>query len=393
MKKSLFLSVTFIQIFILYFCYFTWYSVLSLLPPYLSSIGAGKGYIGFFMNIPSLEILLFVLITGRFSNKINKKKALIGGYILGIISTLLMFVFYTDLIILMALRFLAGISYVFSFSMVANFVFDLFPEEKRAQAIALFGVSAVISTPTGTFLAGLLLNNFHPEYLFILTAFFHTITLIIMVFLKEPVHDYKGKESKTFFAILKRKNLLQLFIIAFISGGVMSVIITFLPNFAGERIGKANLTLFFMPSAFIAVIMRTFLKKIFDKITKLQLITFSLLSLLSSLLVMIFLSKEYQLILTGFIYGFGYSVLHPVLSSSFVESGNEDEKVILNNSYLSVNTFGSITITTGLGFLGDIFGITFIFSAAIAIVTIGAIISIIPEKVFYEIQDIDTEIT
>jgi predicted MFS family arabinose efflux permease len=393
MKKNLYLSATFIQIFILYFCYFTGYSALNLLPPYLTSIGAGKGFIGFFMNVPALEILLFVLVSSRFSNKINKKKALIYGYILGIFSALLMFIFNGNLVILLVLRILAGISYVFSFSMVANFVFDLFPKEERAAGIALFGVSAVISTPVGTFLAENIIYNFHPKYLFLLVASFHLITLIIMLFLKEPRHDYKGKESKTFFMILKRKELLQLFLIAMIMGGVMSVFITFIPNYASEKIGRANLTLFFLSSAFVAIIMRTFLKKLFDRITKIQLITFALSCLCIALFFMLFLSREYQLVIIGFIYGFGYSILHPVLSSSCVECGAEDEKIILNNTYLSVNTFGNVSITTSLGFLGDIFGITFIFIAAIIIVAIGIIISILPKKAFQENFDIDLEVS
>jgi predicted MFS family arabinose efflux permease len=392
MKKNIFLSVTFIQIFVLYFFYFTGYSALNMLPPYLSSIGAGKAFIAFFINVPSLEIFFFVILCGRFSNKINRKRALICGYIAGIIATILMFIFSDNLAVLLFLRIITGVSFVFSFSMIANYVFDMFPKEERSSGIALFGVSAVISTPTGTFIAEKMLSLFHPKYLFLLAALLYLVTMIITAFITEPPHGYHGKESKSFLMILKRKDLLRFLLIALIAGGIMSVFITFIPGFSRERLGNAKLTFFFLPSAMVAIVMRTFMRRLFDRISKIKMITFSFFCLFTALLLMLFLSKEYQLLVMGFLYGFGYSTVHPILSSIFVDRGTEDEKVILNNTYLSVNTFGNIMITTGLGFLGDIFGTVFIFISAVIIITAGIVITMMPGKLFCDELYAETEI-
>ena len=58
----------------------------------------------------------------------------------------------------------------------------------------------------------------------------------------------------------------------------------------------------------------------------------------------------------------------------FLDHGTEDEKIILSNTYISINTFGNVVIATLLGFIGDAFGTVSIF-IIMAFIVLVAIIS------------------
>ncbi len=361
MKKNSLFSPLFLLLFIENYLFFCSHTSLNLLPPYLTSLGASKAFVGFFMNVNPLELVLFVVFFGRFMNNLPKKQALFTGFLLHFLSMILMFVFSQNLTVLLILRFIAAVSFVFGFTMHANLAFEIIPRAKRAGGIAIFGISGVLSNPTGSILGETILRLAHPQYLFLLGALFSLFVMTAVLFLKDPHHAHRKKEKKTFLDMLTRKNLYSWMFIAVIFGGIFSVFSTFIPNFSLERLGFANLSIYFTSLTIVAILSRTLFSNLLDSVPKRKLIAAALLFMLTSIGIILFLHWPIQLAIVGLIYGMGHSVMYPTLSTTFLGSGNEDEQAVLNNTFTAFYTFGNVSLTTFLGFVGDFFGMTSIF--------------------------------
>lgn len=334
---------------------------LFILPDHLQNIGANKTYIGFFMNLRALELVIFVVFFGKYSNKINRKLLVLIGLVLFIISSTLMFFFSKDLVILLILNIFASTSFAFGFPLLFSMLYDVIPMTGRRGGAAIYGISGILSSPIGSFLGEKILFYYEPKYLFLLGAFFSIIALILCFFLKERHNEHRGSKSITVWDILKKKELLPLLFISLLHGGAFSVFASFIPNFTKERLGIANLSRFFIAFSFIAVTTRLFFFRVIEKISKKILLSIALTTVTIALTSILFIQAKWQLFIIGFLYGVGHSIMFPTISSAFINLANEKEKIIYNNAFISIYTLGVVSLSTMLGGVGDIFGMMYIF--------------------------------
>ncbi|HPO50674.1 MAG TPA: MFS transporter [Spirochaetota bacterium] len=360
----------FILIFILNFVCFSSSAALGVIPTFLSSLGAGKTYVGFFMNLSSLEIVFFTIIFGKYLHFLKKKESLFISSIISIFSLFLSFLFSKNLVILMFLRFLSVVPFVFAFSMHTSVIFDIVKKEKRLTALAIFGTSGILSNPAGSFLSEVFSKNFGGSSLFILAMIFVIIYIFLLLFFKEPRSEFHKTHSKSFFHILIRKEILTIIIFASVFGGAFSVYASFIPNFSKERLGTTLLSAYFIPFAATTLFIRFFLSGLLDKIKRAVLIFISYFAIFISSVLILFLDSTFMLVLVGIFYGIGHSVLYPTVGTMFVDSGKPEEKEILNNSFVAAHTFGAVFIAALLGIVGDFGGLVSVFKGLLVVTSI-----------------------
>lgn len=366
---------TFILLFFANLTFFSGHASLNMLPAFLkNSLGASSGYIGFFMNVNSIAMILFVALFGVYSNKIDKKISLLIGFALFIASMAVMFFNPDNLWVLLAARFISAPSYAFGFTMFTNIIFDILPKEKRSSGIALFGISGIMSNPVGAFFGEKVVGIFQYKYLFIMGAFFMFIALVCVLIFKEKEHYHKDKISLTFWKVLSDKRILPYALTAFIFGGVFGVFNSFIPIYTQEIVGSPNLSFFFIPFAIAAIISRIFLTDFLDYFPKRNIIQIGFSFALISLILILFLKTNEFLIIIGIFYGFGHSLMFPTFSSAYVNMGKGEEMIIRSNTYIALNTFGTIAISSIFGLIGDIFGTRYIFISTVISVSAAVFI-------------------
>ena len=69
--RQILLSRSFISLFLQSFLVFCGLNVMNVLPDHLVSIGASKTYVGLFMNIGSLALVLLVAPLSHFTDRIG----------------------------------------------------------------------------------------------------------------------------------------------------------------------------------------------------------------------------------------------------------------------------------------------------------------------------------
>jgi predicted MFS family arabinose efflux permease len=176
----------------------------------------------------ALTQAIFQVPFGTMSDKIGRKPTLLVGLLIFLVGSIIC-AYSTDIYTLMAGRFLQGAGAIGS--VIAAMISDLVPEETRGKAMAIMGASIAVSFALAMGLGPVLGAKFGVEFLFILTAVF-ALLAIVLLFTKVPTppkikHVYHAT-SKTS-DILKDPNLLNMIIINAMQKGLMTVAFVLIP--------------------------------------------------------------------------------------------------------------------------------------------------------------------
>ncbi len=381
MKQNKILTNAFFHLFLINYCFFTSLACFQILPIHLKDIGATNLYIGIFMNLNALELIFIVFFMKKIFNNFSEKSLLIFGFTCSLFSTGLMFLFSNNLITLMILNIFSGFSFVFGFTLLFSRLYDIIPIEKRIGGAAIFGISGIISNPTGAFLGEFFYKNFEAKYIFILSSIFSLIALLLILFLNDKVKE-KINTNVNIIKLIHNNNLLILIFFSLILGGAYGIFSSFIPEYTKQKIGITNITIFFTSFAVIASCTRIFLFRFLDRISSKLLIITALISMFISMTGLLFLKYIWELFIIGFLYGISHSILFPTLSTLFVNKAKfEKEKIVFNNIFLMFYNSGLIFFSSILGLASDIFSLFFTFLSMSIIILIGITYGLIMKSI------------
>lgn len=355
-----YVTVAFVSLFIQNFLVFAGFSVFNVIPDHLASVGASKTYIGFYMNLNALALVLLVIPLSRFSDRLGRKRLMIAGYATSLAFAALSFFFADDLVALALLRALGTLLFCAVFTIQTTEAFSLIPRERRISGMAIYGTSGLVANPVASFIAERTLDGLGARWLFAVVFAFHALAMILALAYRfhEPGED---AERGSFLALVGRAELAPLFALTFVLGGAFAVFSTFLANLTRERLGAVNVSLFFASFSVVAVFIRLFLGPTIESRKAGNLAAVCYASIAASFFMAFGLRSVGALVPIGILYGIGHSVLFPLLSTLFVNSGKDGERLVLNNLYAATNTLGNIVIAVALGAVADAFGVPSVF--------------------------------
>jgi predicted MFS family arabinose efflux permease len=203
--------------------------VLPLISVYALDLdGSTPFLVGMVVGGYALTQAIFQVPFGTMSDKIGRKPTLLVGLLIFLVGSLIC-AYSTDIYTLMFGRFLQGAGAIGS--VITAMISDLVPEETRGKAMAIMGASIAISFAMAMGLGPVLGAKFGVSFLFILTAIFAFLA-IVLLFTKVPTppkikHIYH-KAAKTV-DILKDPNLLNMIIINAMQKGLMTIAFVLIP--------------------------------------------------------------------------------------------------------------------------------------------------------------------
>lgn len=355
-----FLSRSFLLLFGMNFLFFTGLNLFNVIPPYLQGLGASQTYVGFFMNINSLALVLFVAPLTRFTDHWGRKRLMVISYLLALASLVAMYLTADSLFWLAFFRITATPLFCLAFTVHGAEAFELFPREKRASGAAIFGISGLLSNPVSSLLGESLIKG--PGAPFLIPA---AAAFLAGAFLLAALHKFHRPaslpEKGAFQRLATRSELRPLLLLTLVFGGGFTTFSTFLAGLTVSRLGSVQVSLFFTAFTVIAVAGRLFFSRFLDHWPKHKVVALCLGLVALALGGGIILREPWLLIPMGLIYGFAHSLLFPLLSTLFVNAGEDHEKLALNSLFASTNTLGNFAWGLGLGGLGDLGGYSLVF--------------------------------
>ena len=215
--------------------------VLPLISIYAMELeGSTPFLVGVVVGGYALTQAIFQVPFGSMSDKIGRKPTLLFGLAIFFAGSI-MCAYSDSIYALMAGRFLQGAGAIGS--VITAMISDLVEEEIRGKAMAMMGASIALSFALAMGLGPVLGAKYGVEFLFMLTAVF-AVLAVILLFTKVPTppkikHIYHAT-SKTS-DILKDPNLLNMIIINAMQKGLMTIAFVIIPivltsdTFAWER--------------------------------------------------------------------------------------------------------------------------------------------------------------
>jgi len=357
---SRFLNKRFILLFIQNFCIFCSFAVMTVLPDHLARIGASKTYVGLFMNINSLALVILVVPLSRYADRIGRKRLILSGYALALVSAVLSFFFYESLGILGLLRVLGVLLFCAVFTIQGTEAFGLFTRERRMSGMAVFGISGMSSNPVGAFIGERLIEGPGVPWLFVAVFILGAVGMAIAAFY--PYHEPgRGERPTSIMKLARGPELAPLFALSFMLGGAFTVFSTFLANMTRLKFGTVRISPFFLFFSVVAILIRIFLTSLVEGTSPRRITSFCFALIAVAFLLTFGLRDPYMLAPIGLLYGMGQALRFPLVSTLFVNAGRDEDRLGLNNLFSGVNTLGGIVSAVLMGVVADLAGVPAVF--------------------------------
>lgn len=341
----------------------------SLLPPYLVSLGAGQGYVGLYNTLGIWLIVVAVVFLGRPLVQLPRVASLRWGYLCLLVSYLGSWLWADQLVVLMLVKVVGSLGWVFSATLMVSVLLDLTPAQNRAGSIAVFSIAGMLTNPVTTLAGEAVFRAFGGPGLFVLGGAFAVVTLAWSFLIREPGPRPSEEPPASFWSVVGRRELRPLVVLAFSFGVFYSALSSFLPHHTLVTLGEANLSAFLVPFSVVSVVLRFTLGRAFDRHPPRRFLYLSFLAILVAMVLLLLPASWWWIVVAGACYGLGHSILYPLLNTLFVQAGTEDQKAVYSNVYLVANLLGAVVTTPLLGFWGDALGFPAVVGVLAAVAT------------------------
>ncbi len=278
----------------------------------IEEFNASQSKAGLASSIFIIGTVVFRLFTGKYIERIGRKKVLFGGLFLFLLATLLYFVI-EDLNLLLLVRFMHGAAFGVTATALATAIMDIIPRERLGEGTSYFSMSATMGMAIGPFLGVFISQHAGFTMMFVVCTLFTVISILISFFLyipetklnKKQLEAMKGFRLKDFFEV----KAVPISIIMGIMGFSFSGILAFLTTYTKEIELIHAASFFFIVYAVFILISRPFTGRLLDQkganlIIYPSLIIFTLgLGLLSQV------HHSFTLLLAAALIGLGYGTI------------------------------------------------------------------------------------
>ena len=316
---------------------------------------------------------------GMLSDKIGRKTTLAFGLVIFILGSLVC-AYSNDIYTLIAGRLLQGAGAIGA--VATAMISDMVKEEQRAKAMAMMGGSIALAFALSMILGPLIGGNFGVDKLFLLTALFATIAIVIL-YIKLPnppkiTHDYENNKEEII-ATLKDVNLLKMNITNMLQKGMMTLAFLIIPITMVKEFGylKSELWHVYLPSMILGIFAMGFSAVIGEKKKKPKLVLIvGILLFALAYAIMGFSSSSLNFIIGVVIFFIGFNIHEPLLQSLASKYAKVHQKGTALGIFNSFGYFGTFVGALWGGHILKWYEIEYISITIIVICILWAILII-----------------
>lgn len=368
-------NIHFIKICIIGLLFSTAFYVFSTIFPLLMSArGANATLIGVATSWSTIISLATRLIVGPALDKQGRKKILLLGVIICMLS-MVGFALFPTVLAVVAFRVLLSPGLAAVSSTNGTIVSDVVPQDQLVQGIAFFGIFFTISSAVGPALGLALIADNQFNTVIWTNFLLYTVILIFATTVNDPPRHQAAKSTspgnialnratgqaptRGIWKFLEKASLPSAYITAAHTFASTAATI-FLVPFAMER-GIESIGISFTVLAIASLIVRVFGGRLTIRHgLNAGLIPGTLLSI-ASLLVYAFMQNLTMLLVGSFMYGASIGFLYPVLNTLAISSASPSRRGVANSTYASAFDVGGGIGAIVWGVFADFAGYSTVF--------------------------------
>ncbi|MCZ7400374.1 MAG: MFS transporter [Candidatus Methanoperedens sp.] len=233
----------------------SFYFLLVTLPIYILKLGGSESEIGLIIGVFTISAVLLRPFIGRELDRRGRKKILLAGSLVFLLSTLL-YNYTTSVTTLLLLRVLHGAGWGAATTAASTLIADIAPLSRRGEAMGIFGMASNVAMAFGPALSIMLLDFSNFPTLFAVSASIALVSLLLVL----PISETIVVHPKT--SLFSKEALFpsaMMFTVSLTYGSIVS----FLSLFAQKQ-GITNPGIFFTVFAITLIIVRALAGRLSD---------------------------------------------------------------------------------------------------------------------------------
>lgn len=289
--------------------------IIPELPAYLTSLG-GEDYKGLIIALFTLTAGLSRPFSGKLADKIGRVPVMIFGAAICFVVSLL-YPVITSVAGFLLLRFVHGFSTGFTPTGVSAYVADIVPFNRRGEAMGLQSLFGSMGMAAGPAFGGFIGQIWGIEPLFYASAFTAILSILVIIRLKETVHD-KEKMSRKHLKLNRHeiieKRVLKPSFVLLLTVFSFGTVLTIIPDYS-EFLGIQNKGLFFAVFTLSSLGIRIIAGKTSDKYGRIPVMKVATISMTIAMMMIAFAQTKTMLLLGGVIFGCSVGMNSPTISA------------------------------------------------------------------------------
>jgi MFS family permease len=342
--------------------------LLPTLPLFVSSIGGEATQIGLVTGIFMFSAILIRPFAGVLATRINKKYLLLIGIAICALSTGAYYL-SSGIWMLLLIRIIHGVGFGLASTYFTTIAAENIPKERRGEGMGYFGVGETMAISVGPLIGISLIQAYDFQSLFMSGMAIILLALLMAVFIsRKPrmTNDFGSEEVASTSVKLIEKRVLFPSILVLMTGISAGGIMSFTALYAIDE-GFQNVAWFFCIIAVSSFLVRLISGKMFDRLGPGSVLIPSAIITIAGLIVLVLAQNEFQFLIAGFLYGFGFGAIFPALQTWCLNLVEEHEH---ENAIASFFNFFDLGIGGGSLILGVVAGAS--SYQAVYFVAIGA---------------------
>jgi MFS family permease len=342
-ERKIFLKFSIFQIF--------YFLSIGIVIPFFSLILKEANWsiqnITYFFSFSAFVVFFLGPIIGKISDEIGKKRIMIVGLFIQIITFILFFIFIENEIFSLIIRFIYIFAEIFVGIVGISIIEDLI-NNKRGFWTGFFMSVGSIGSLLGPILAGLITDNFQNKHLLLFSIPLTAIALIALSKIKEPNKSHQKIEMKylnPFFEIkdfLSYKKLKGMGLLGILMNSKVQLFTIFFPILIVEQLKYSKTTLGILLAIPAAIhIFQFIFGKIADKISSEFGVLLGVIIVVFSLLNLPHIENISGILFVVILYGIGTSIWNVNALSLMGEIGKKYSKDgEIFSSYVALSKLG-----------------------------------------------------
>jgi len=352
------------------FLYSLYGTMFIFLPAFLYTLHIREGQIGLIMATGTLVSVSLKPVNGLFVDRGGRTAFLVSGALLASASTIPWIFVREGGAHLYAIRIFQGAAYSFFATASYAYIAAAAPENRRGEALGVFGLSFFIPTALGGWLGEWVIGKAGFSVLFLCAAVIAFLAGLFPLGMEEPNRS-SHLPARSLLDFLSRTYFIPN-TASFLFGTAYGSIFTFLPVFLLIR-KVSTIGVFVVVYALTVVGTRTLGRKLSDRMPRERLSLLSLLLLGIGILSIPFVRGHVGLALVAAVSGTGHGFLFPSLSALILDRAGKEKGGMAMAMFTGAFDMGLVIGAAAFGFVAEHLGYRAMFFSAAGFTAAGAL--------------------
>lgn len=297
-------------------------------PGWLEQRGETEVVIGLLVAAMSISAITMRPIVGRLMDTRGRRVVILVGGLIHVLATLLYWMLDTveepSLFAIACVRVVHGVAQAAMFSVLFTYAADIVPAKRRAEGIAVYGISGMIPMAVGVLLGDLVIVDGDYGRVFQLACGCAIAGLLCSALLPETRKG--GVPGRSFLAAARAPELRPLWFVGTAFAMGLAAYFVFLKTYLLEAPQLGTMTLFFTTYAIAAVVLRVLFGWVPERVGLIRVLIPSLLLGGAGLGVIALATSPVHMMVAAVACGIGHGFAFPIISALIVMRAQPDER-------------------------------------------------------------------